>query len=72
MNTGSATTSRRRRADLSPVESQTQTPSASISYDDVARRAYERFLERGRQDGADVSDWLEAERELLAAKSIDS
>lgn len=30
----------------------------------VARRAYELYVERGRTDGADVDDWLRAEREL--------
>lgn len=30
----------------------------------VARRAYERWEERGREDGRDQEDWFEAEREL--------
>ena len=34
------------------------------SYDEIARRAYERFEERGRADGNDQADWFEAEREL--------
>jgi hypothetical protein len=32
--------------------------------DDIRRRAYERYLERGRTDGQHFDDWLEAEREL--------
>ena len=32
--------------------------------DDVARRAYELYQERGGEPGADVDDWLRAEREL--------
>ena len=32
--------------------------------DEVAQRAYERFIARGRQHGHDVEDWLSAEREL--------
>jgi len=36
----------------------------AISKDDVAQRAYELFLARGRADGHDVEDWLEAERQL--------
>jgi len=32
--------------------------------DVVAQRAYELFEERGREDGHDLDDWLEAEREL--------
>jgi hypothetical protein len=38
----------------------------AISKDDVAQRAYELFLARGRVDGHDVEDWLEAERQLVA------
>jgi hypothetical protein len=30
----------------------------------VARRAYEIYQRRGGNDGADLDDWLEAEREL--------
>jgi hypothetical protein len=30
----------------------------------VAKRAYEIYLRRGGNDGADLDDWLEAEREL--------
>jgi hypothetical protein len=37
-----------------------------ITKDDVAQRAYELFLARGRLDGHDVEDWLEAERQLVA------
>jgi hypothetical protein len=39
----------------------------SITKDDVTQRAYELFLARGRVDGHDVEDWLEAERQLVAA-----
>ena len=38
----------------------------AISKDDVARRAYQLFLARGRVDGHDVEDWLEAERQIEA------
>ena len=31
----------------------------------VAQRAYELFLAKGRIDGHDVEDWLEAERQLV-------
>ena len=33
--------------------------------DDVRRRAYELYLERGNNPGDEVSDWLQAERELM-------
>ena len=32
----------------------------------IARRAYERFCERGCVHGADVEDWLAAEQEVLS------
>lgn len=35
------------------------------TYDDVARRAYELFIERGGAHGQDWDDWLSAERQLL-------
>ena len=34
------------------------------SRDEIARRAYQRYIRRGRRDGHDVDDWLNAEREL--------
>jgi hypothetical protein len=42
-----------------PVTSRTQA-----TQDDIARRAYELYTARGGQAGADVEDWLRAEREL--------
>jgi hypothetical protein len=32
--------------------------------DEIARRAYEIYLERGSGPGRDLDDWLQAEREL--------
>lgn len=34
------------------------------THDEIAARAYQRYLERGRRDGFDLDDWLDAEREL--------
>ena len=34
---------------------------------DIARRAFELYCDRGREDGHDVDDWLNAERELRDA-----
>src|SRR5262245_27042226 len=42
--------------------------SFPIHQDLVARRAYERYRRRGSQDGRDQEDWVEAERELIAAQ----
>jgi hypothetical protein len=41
--------------------------SSAISHDQIAFRAYELFLQEG--GGDDVSHWLRAERELLAAQA---
>jgi hypothetical protein len=32
--------------------------------EEISRRAYEIYLERGQQPGRDLDDWLQAEREL--------
>jgi Protein of unknown function (DUF2934) len=37
-----------------------------LSKEDVARRAYELYVQRGGEPGNDVEDWLRAERELGA------
>jgi hypothetical protein len=44
------------------------TTSAEIEnpapQEEIRRRAYEIYLERGEQPGCDLDDWLQAEREL--------
>ena len=37
--------------------------------DRIAQRAYERYEARGREDGHDMDDWYEAERELQGVSS---
>ena len=37
---------------------------AALRDEEIARRAYEIFLTRGGEQGHDVDDWLQAEREL--------
>jgi len=41
----------------------------STREDKIRRRAHEIYLERGREPGYDVEDWLQAERELTKDKS---
>ena len=45
-----------------------ETTSAEIGnpvrQEEIRRRAYEIYLERGEQPGCDLDDWLQAEREL--------
>jgi hypothetical protein len=66
--------SARRRTDnvlaMPTVESPTAVAIASCAIDgDIARRAFELYCDRGREDGHDVDDWLTAERELRDAAS---
>jgi hypothetical protein len=43
-----------------------ELPGDSIRDDEIARRAYELFEQRGREPGREWEDWLQAERELRA------
>ncbi len=53
-----------------PQATSTQTETADVSVgnsardEEIRRRAYEIYLERGEQPGHDLDDWLQAEREL--------
>jgi hypothetical protein len=40
-----------------------------VSANDIAQRAYEIYVARGRDDGFDREDWLRAERELKAPRT---
>lgn len=40
-----------------------------VTESDIARRAFELYCERGREDGHDIDDWLSAERELRDAST---
>jgi len=47
------------------VESPTAAAIGSgVTENDIARRAFELYCDRGRDDGHDLDDWLNAEREL--------
>jgi Protein of unknown function (DUF2934) len=50
--------------DPSPLRSVALHRSAKATDYDIARRAYELYLARDGEDGHDVDDWLQAEREL--------
>jgi hypothetical protein len=41
--------------------------SSTPTNDQIARRAYEIFIERGQPAGQDLAHWLEAEKQLRAA-----
>jgi hypothetical protein len=44
------------------------SPGAEPTIDDIRRRAYERYLERGGNHGRHFDDWVEAEKELKRRK----
>jgi hypothetical protein len=39
-------------------------PDGKSGHEEIRRRAYEIYLERGGQPGGEIDDWLQAEREL--------
>ena len=41
-----------------------QPPNPVVAYEEIAGRAYQRYLERGATDGYDMDDWLAAEEQL--------
>jgi hypothetical protein len=41
-----------------------QTSKGAWTHDHIARRAYELYEQRGRQEGRALEDWLNAERQL--------
>jgi DUF2934 family protein len=63
-----ASTASRRRAPRASEPSSAAPAPSPPSRDAVQKRAYERYLERGGSDGADLDDWFAAERELQAAR----
>lgn len=42
---------------------------AAPTHEMIADRAYQRYVERGMQDGHDLEDWIAAETELRTAVS---
>jgi hypothetical protein len=56
------------------AEHEAETVDRSVSLEEqvekVRRRAYELYEARGREDGHDVEDWLQAEAEVAAAESL--
>ena len=48
--------------------SQTATVAVTPTHKEIARRAYEIYLENGRRQGHEVQYWLQAEQELKNRK----
>ena len=53
-----------------PTSTTGNASAALPSAEDIAKRAYELYLQRGSESGYEVEDWLQArEAELVAAAS---
>ena len=53
----------------SPIQPRAEDASANhaLNHDEIRRRAYEIYLERGGLPGRELEDWLQAEGELKSA-----
>ena len=45
-------------------------PDGKSAHEEIRRRAYEIYLERGGQPGGEIDDWLQAERELEGRSAV--
>jgi DUF2934 family protein len=46
-----------------------ELPSENLSLEEqIQRRAYELYVERGNQSGSELDDWLQAEEEILESQ----
>ena len=50
---------------LKPRRPASRAAVSEPSHEEIAARAYARYEARGASDGDDLTDWLEAEHELL-------
>lgn len=57
---------RKRTNSQQKVDLSVSAEPAALIEEEIALRAYEIYLERGKTDGNDVDDWLQAEYELKA------
>jgi len=51
---------------MSKVTSTATQPQTQVPHDKIAKRAYEKWCQRGQPHGTEKQDWLEAEAELRA------
>ena len=49
-----------------PPAGQPVNTQSRITQEQIAKRAYEKWVKRGRPHGSDMQDWMEAEAELRA------
>ena len=62
--TGTTQPATESRVQAAPLAISALSGNGSDLHESIARLAYQRFEERGREHGHDLDDWLEAEREL--------
>ena len=53
----------RSTSDPIPISSETELRTSELE-EQIRRRAYEFYEQRGRQEGRELDDWLQAEAEL--------
>jgi hypothetical protein len=51
---------------VTPQMPQSAASPTKIPHEKIAMRAYEKWCHRGRPQGTDLQDWMEAETELRA------
>ena len=67
---------RKRISEIRATSSQVETGGVSVVNstrdEEIRRRAYQIYLERGEQPGRELDDWLQAERELEQGAFLNS
>jgi Protein of unknown function (DUF2934) len=63
-HSGRTTRLKANRTSPSPSQSITQAGSTPERLEQIRMRAYELFEQRGRKDGHNLEDWLQAEAEV--------
>lgn len=64
-------TSRQRQDDNRAQADDRRASAIFVAREDIARRAYEHYEERGGEPGHELDDWLRAERELQESRTIE-
>jgi hypothetical protein len=52
-----------------PISSKTDITFSIDTQEQVRRRAFEIYEQRGREDGHELDDWLQAEAEVVSQRS---
>lgn len=47
-----------------PLTRQASKPAVELDKEQISRRAYALYEKRGRENGHDIEDWLQAESEI--------